>query len=59
MKNKLLIKFRDQNSILPKFLNKVKGKLRNLHVDFSKRTIFGDIPKWNRGPTIWDKGTNS
>ena len=52
-----MIKFRDPNSILPKFLNKVKGKLRHLHIDSSKRT--GGIPKWNRGPTIWDKGTNS
>ena len=36
------------------FLNKARDKLINKFMDFSKRTIFWDIPKWNRGLTIWD-----
>jgi hypothetical protein len=29
-----------------------------MSVDFSKSTLFIDIPEWNSGQTIWDKGSN-
>jgi len=28
-----------------------------LFIDFLKMTTFWDIPKWNRGSTIWDRGS--
>ena len=34
------------------FLNKLKRKLGNLFINFLKRTMCWDIPKWNREPTI-------
>ena len=38
-------------------LNKVNGKLENIFIDFSKRIIFWNIPKWNRGKMIFDGGS--
>ena len=38
-------------------LNKVNGKLGNICIDFSKRIIFWNIPKWNRGQIIFDGGS--
>ena len=38
-------------------LNKVNGKLENIFIDFSKRIIFWNIPKWNRGQIIFDEGS--
>ena len=29
--------------------------LGNLFIDFSKRTLFWEIPKWNIGQTNWDR----
>ena len=38
------------------FLNKVKVKLGNIFIDFSKRITFWDIPIQNRGLAVWDGG---
>ena len=40
------------------FLNKLMGKIEILLIDFWKKTTFWDILKWNRRPTIWERGSN-
>ena len=42
---------------LIEFLNEVKGKLGNSFIEFSIRTIFWDVPQWNRRPTIGYRGS--
>ncbi len=39
------------------FLNKVRGKLGNVFIEFSKRTTFWDFLKWNREVRICDTGS--
>ena len=53
--NLLDLNFNERGGI--EFLNKgPKCVLGNYLFDFSKRTLFWDIPKWNRRLTIWDAG---
>ena len=42
------LNFSEGVGVVIDFLNKVRGKLGNVFIDFSKRIIFWDIPKWNR-----------